>query len=229
MKKVTFYIYIIFVFFACNSGDDNVAEDNPTVVDLIFPFENSECIGGTDTTETESTILFEWSASLYADDYELNIKNLATSDSTSHNTTDLSVSVTLKRSTPYAWYVIAKSNSVDASAKSAIWRFYNAGEALIHHVPFPAEIVSPAMAEHITPAASTISLQWIGSDIDNDIVGYDIYFGTTSPPDKIETDFTETILNELSILANTIYYWKIVTKDAQGNSSDSDVYQFKIN
>ncbi len=227
MKK-TLLVYTIFLplLFACKK--DKPSPVIPSPVDLIFPFENSECNVGTDSTETESTVIFEWKKAENADEYELNLKNLSSGDSTTHTTTDIKISIRLIRSTPYSWYVISKSNEFETTAKSAIWKFYNAGEGTTSYAPFPAEIVSPAMAETITTAANVITLEWIGSDVDNDITKYDVYFGTTNTPEQIETDLQESILSGVAISPNTVYYWKIITKDAQGNSSDSGVYQFRI-
>lgn len=220
------FVYTIFLLSACN--DDKISPANPIPVTLIFPFENSECIGGTDTTETESTVLFEWTEGQNTDEYELNLKNLNSGDSSSHITNELSIPITILRATPYSWYILSKSNSTSKTAKSATWKFYNAGEVLTFYAPFPAEIVSPKMAESITTAANVITLDWTGSDVDGDIVAYDVYFGTTNQPDIIESDVIESILNDVPISSNTVYYWEIVTKDAKGNSSNSGIYQFRI-
>ena len=225
MKKILLFSTIILLF-ACK---DTIGPAKPTEVDLIFPFENSECNIGTDSTETESTVMFEWHAARNTDEYELNLKNLSTGDSTAHATTGLNLSIRLKRATPYAWYIVSKSNLTEITAQSAIWKFYNAGVGITSYAPFPAEIVSPKMAETITTTANVISLIWNGGDVDNDIVGYDVYFGTTNALGIIENDLQESTLNNVAVSPNTVYYWKIITKDAHGNSSDSGVYQFKVN
>jgi len=209
-----------------NEVDPNLGK--PTAANLLFPYENSLCNVGTDSTETESNVVFEWSASENTAEYVLILKNLLTGDSISQLTTELKISLRILRSTPYAWYIISKSNSNEKTTQSAIWKFYNAGEAIENFAPFPAEIVSPKMAETITFTTNVIGLSWIGNDIDGDIIGYDVYFGTENPPQIIETDAQESILNNVSIAANTVYYWKILTKDARGNISDSGVYQFRI-
>jgi len=226
MKQVIFIIYFIFLLFACKKETTTPA--NPTKVNLIFPFENSECNVGTDSTETESTVVFEWGTAQNTDEYELNLKNLTTGDSTTHTTTDIKISIRLIRSTPYSWYVVSKSNAVETTAQSDTWKFYNAGEGITSYAPFPAEIVSPAMSETLTVTAGVVTLDWTGSDVDNDITGYDVYFGTSTPPGIIENDLQESTLNGVAVTSNTVYYWKIITKDAYGNSSDSGIYQFKI-
>jgi hypothetical protein len=36
-------------------------------------------------------------------------------------------------------------------------------------------------------------------------------------------------LNGVAVSSGVTYYWKIVTKDIQGNISDSGIFQFKTN
>lgn len=229
MKKVLFFTSLIFLLHGC-SKDKSAPPlpQSPTPVQLVFPYENYLCNIGTDITATESTVLFEWEEAENTDQYELILNNVTTGNITSHQTSDLKIPIVLDRNTPFKWYVISKSSAVTDTAQSATWKFFNAGAATESYAPFPAEIVSPAMAATIATTANVIALDWNGSDVDNDIIGYDVYFGTSASPPIIETDVEESILNDVSILPDTIYYWKIVTKDSTGNSSDSGVFQFKI-
>lgn len=229
MKKAIFLLSLLFLLYGC--GEENpvpVVPENPAVATLVFPYENSLCNEGTNITATESTVLFEWKASEYTDMYELTLKSLTTGTITSHQTSKTEISIILNRGTPYSWYVISKSNTVSVTARSATWKFYNAGEAIRSYAPFPAEIISPAMAVTINAAAGVITLDWNGNDVDGDIAGYDVYFGTTATPSIFRSDLSESILNNVPVSSNTIYYWKIITKDLRGNKSDSGVFQFKI-
>jgi hypothetical protein len=229
MKKVYLLLCLSIVLFACKK-QDTVPDtpENPTQAKLVFPYENSLCNQGTNATATESTLLFEWEAGNYTDRYELKIEDLSDGSSSTYQTTSPQFSVTLTRGKPYAWYIVSFSDSVTETAQSEAWRFYISGEAAQSYAPFPAEIVSPAMASIITAASGVISLDWNGSDVDNDITGYDIYFGIAAIPAILQTDITETIINDIPVTINTIYFWKIITKDSKGNKSDSGVYQFKV-
>lgn len=229
MKKVFTYLCLLIVLLSCS--DDNSFPDlpkTPSETKLIFPFENSVCNVGTNITATESTVLFEWEEGAYTDNYEVKLRNLITNEMSSHQSEDTQVSIVLKRGTPYEWYVISISKSVIESAQSKTWRFYNAGIAIESYAPFPAEIISPTMAESISTTTNEISLEWKGSDVDDDIIGYDVYFGTTNNPEIMQTNFNDSALKNVPVLPNTIYYWKIITIDSHGNKSDSGVYQFKI-
>ena len=229
MKKALFLLCLLLLLYGCEKKPVLIIPENPTKAILVFPYENSACNEGTNLTILESTVLFEWEAGKNSDKYELMLKSLSTGAITTCETSNTEVPVILKRATPYAWYVISKSNSVSDTARSATWKFYNAGDGIKSYAPFPAEIISPAMAATISTASSVITLDWNGSDVDGDITGYDVYFGTIAAPGIFKSDQPESILLNVPIASKTIYFWKIVTKDSRGNKSDSGVYQFKIN
>jgi hypothetical protein len=230
MKKAIPFLILLLLVYGCGK-DDPKPDDNheiPVAVTLVFPYENSLCNEGTDVTDTVSTVHFEWETADYTDEYELNVKNLTTGATSTHQTSGTEYSLVLNRATPFAWFVVSKSISVVDTAQSATWKFYNAGEVLESYAPFPAEIISPGMAVTISAPTGLVTLDWNGSDVDGDIVGYDVYFGTTTPPGISESDLTESVLNDVSVSAGTIYFWRVVTTDSHGNKSNSGIYQFKI-
>jgi len=200
----------------------------PAKVMLIFPLENSECNEGTNISATESTVRFEWKSAENADEYELVVANLASDVVASYATLETTIPVVLQRATPYAWYVISRSNEVDSTEKSSVWKFYNSGEGIKSYAPFPAEVISPKMAEVINSASGTVTLHWEGSDIDGDIVGYDVNLGPTNPPALFKQNITESMLSGVSVDSNTIYYWSITTHDAAGNKTSTGVFQFGV-
>ena len=200
----------------------------PAKVLLIFPLENSECNEGTDITATESTVRFEWKEAENADEYELVVANLASDNLNSYVTTATTLPVVLQRATPYAWYVISRSNDVDSTAQSSVWKFYNSGEGIKSYAPFPAEVIFPKMAETVNALSGTITLDWEGNDVDNDIVDYDVKLGLTNPPELFQENLTQSILSGVSVDINTVYYWSITTHDAAGNQSSTAVFQFVV-
>jgi hypothetical protein len=149
--------------------------------------------------------------------------------STSHPVTNTELEVTLTRNTPYSWYVVSKSDKGPEDVKSVSWKFYNPGQGVVSYTPFPAEILSPLLGQNISFNTGKVTLDWNGSDADDDIVSYSIYFGTTASPGLLSDNLTSSILTDVSITANTVYYWKVITKDAKGNTSDSGLYEFKVN
>jgi len=227
----TFLIFsMLLLLLSCHKDDPDpvLIINNPTEALLVFPYENSECNEGTNITATESTVLFEWRAAENTDEYELILFDLSAENQSSHMAIENKIPIVLQRGTPYAWYVISRSEKSDSTATSEIWKFYNAGEGIEYYAPFPAEIISPLMAETITSVSGAITLEWNGSDVDNDIVGYDLYFGTTNPPDLFESKLQENVITDVPVESDSIYYWSVITKDARGNSSDSGLFQFKV-
>lgn len=237
MKKLIYIICLSVLIYGCSnsstddgdSGENPVTPeeenaDSPLIVSLLFPHENSLCTSGTIISDTESSVLFEWRASDTADNYKIIVEDLFTGNILESSTTEDKIALVINRATPYAWYV--ESSSGTDTEKSETWKFHNAGPGVESYVPFPASIVLPTMAQLIA-TTSNITLQWTGADLDNDIVGYDVYFGTSSEPPIHSNSINYNELS-VSVSANTIYYWKVITKDALGHTSDSGVFQFKI-
>lgn len=191
-------------------------------VQLIFPLKNSECNVGTDSAGTVSTIKFEWRAEGEPDEYELNITNLFTSEASAYTTAVDTFSAVLPRATPFSWFVIAGSDTSD------VWKFYNSGDGVASYAPFPADIVFPAMSENITAPSGSITLQWEGADVDDDISGYDVYFGLENPPPRVAEYIPQSELSGVSVEVGNIYYWSVTTRDEHGHESESGVFQFKV-
>ena len=220
-------ILCIFLIVSCE-GDDALEEviNHPKATTLVFPEADSECTEGTNMSDTASTIVFKWNVAQYADSYKLQLKDLDSGNSLVYTSDEPKISVRLKRNNPYSWSVLSKSNTSSETATSVVWKFYNAGTGAVSYAPFPAEIVSPVLGTTID--SGIISLDWSGGDIDGDIDNYDVYFGETNPPVKIETAVEESILNTISVVSGKTYYWRIVTKDEGGNSSSSDIFKFNV-
>ena len=66
-----------------------------------------------------------------------------------------------------------------------------------------------------------------GSDIDNDIVSYDVYFDTVNPPVTLEGNTAASNI-DVTVAAGNTYYWRVVTKDSQGNNSQSEIFEFRV-
>ncbi len=229
MNKSLVIIVACLALLSCKQQDEEPLPNlsDPIAAQLIFPYENSECNEGTDITATESTVLFEWETAENTDSYDLILKNLSSSEEEVYSSSQNEIPIVLSRATPYAWYVVSRSNTVSAVAESETWKFYNAGDGVLSYAPFPAEIISPAMAEIINSSSGEITLDWHGSDVDNDISAYDLYFGTTDPPAILSSDLQES-MSVVQVASDSIYYWSVTTKDEHGNSSESGVYQFRV-
>ena len=211
-----------------NPGGSNTAPA-PTKATLTFPDQNGLCISGTDLSDSFSTVTFTWSAGSNTDSYDLNLKNLNTSVSTVQSTSQSTLSMSLQKNTPYSWYIISKSGKSSTTAQSDTWKFYNAGKGIISYAPFPAEITSPAYGEMVVATGGTINLTWQGSSvIAGTIASYDIYLGITKTPGLLQASVSNSFLNNVTVSSNSTYYWKVITRDHAGNTSDSGLSQFSV-
>ncbi|ARV16595.1 hypothetical protein [Polaribacter sp. SA4-12] len=226
--KLFFLTLCVVTIVSCGSkGEDGVDENPATKPDaaiLISPVKDAECNQGNIISSTHSKIVFEWNDAKNADRYTLVIKNLETESIEEISTTKTNLITNLLRGVPYSWSIISSTNGVSDTNSSETWKFYNAGVAIENYAPFPAELVSPIMGS--TVEVST-SINWTGNDIDNDIEEYDVYLATTNPPTTLKESTTNTSMDNLSLEANQIYYWQVVTKDKHGNNSQSPVFEFR--
>jgi uncharacterized protein (TIGR02145 family) len=90
--------------------------------------------------------------------------------------------------------------------------------------PDPPE--NPVPAYNATEVPTNISLQWTGSDPEQDPLTYDVYFGTTATPPLVGEGTSENSYDPGTMEYNTKYYWKITAHDDQGNTTDGAVWSF---
>ncbi|MFD2146633.1 hypothetical protein [Mucilaginibacter antarcticus] len=228
MRKYLIFIFIVLAVAGCKKKNKAVTSTIPGKPALTTPAQNSVCISGTIISATESQVLFTWNPAVNTDSYDLVLKNLLTYTSTTINTIDTKINATLLRNTPYEWYISAKQNSSSTTTQSDGWKFYNSGAGIVSYPPFPADIMYPAFGQVITPSNGKIELYWAGNSVGNNIASYTVCLGTTSNPPAIKNGLTESQLKDVAVTANTTYYWRIITFDADGNYTDSGLFQFKI-
>lgn len=230
--KILSRILISFVLVSCGGGDSG-GDDNPNpeqvpapqVATLIFPDNNEECNEGEDLSDEESRVTFRWSVSQNTDSYTVNLVNLNTNATSQTSTTTNEVDIAIQRGAPYEWSVVSRASGTNETATSATWRFYNQGPGVENYAPFPAVAVGPARGATID-TSGMLTLEWEGNDVDDDIVEYEIFFGTDSNPQTLIATTSETT-EEVSVRSNQIYYWRVLTRDAVGNTSQSEIFEFK--
>ena len=200
----------------------------PEAALLVFPEQNSECTTGIDLNTTTSQVEFRWQEARFTDSYELQVTNISSGVTQTTTTTGLSALRPLEKGALYRWIIVTRSNKTEDVGTSQTWFFYNAGTETTY-APFPAEIVSPASgASVIRDINNEISLEWNGADVDNDIAGYEIYLDEVNPPTTlIATPSVSLNTLKVSVAPNTVYYWKVITRDRENNTSDSGVYSFR--
>ena len=237
MKSTIVKIYCLFWVLAftasCGgSGDGDDPDPQPTPVPapsaatLVFPADNSECNEGEILSDTQSRVLFQWNASPNTDSYQVNLTNLNTNSTALTNSITNEAEITLLRGVPYEWFVVSRANGTNETASSAVWRFYNAGPGITNYAPFPAEAVNPGRGAAISTTTS-VTLEWTGKDIDNDIESYNLYFSSAEPPALLEPGITGTTF-EVSVISGQTYYWQIETVDSAGNQTLSELFNFRV-
>lgn len=91
----------------------------------------------------------------------------------------------------------------------------------------PYEPSNPDPEDGATDVPIDSDLSWIGGDPDpGDTVTYDVYFGTVSPPPKVEDNQSETVYDPGTMDYDTTYYWQIIAWDNHNASTTGPVWEF---
>tara|TARA_R110002051_G_scaffold303610_1_gene372575 strand:+ start:30446 stop:31126 length:681 start_codon:yes stop_codon:yes gene_type:complete len=224
MRKVGFLFIIVLFVQSCGVDADllEYAQKNINLT-LTFPENNSECTEGIIVSETQSELIFEWEDENNNNPYFVHLTNITTGQTELFESETTELAITLNRGIVYSWYVTGSFNS-----SSEIWNFYNAGPGLESTIPYPATAISPISGASISQTSTTVNLIWNSEDLDNDIVGHDVYFSEAKDPELYGTDIETTRLNDIPVENGKTYYWKIVTKDSVGNESISPIFTFNV-
>ena len=200
----------------------------PSAALLSFPLQNSECTTGVDLNETTSSVEFTWQKANNVKTYELRVTNTALNITQTVSTESLSAILPLTKGAPYSWMLLTRNTATQETATSATWQFYNAG-AETTYAPFPAQPVTPKSgATAVKDLNNEIELEWTGADVDGDIAGYEVYFETVTPPQELVGSPSASISKiNVSVVAGNTYYWMVLTRDGEGNTSDSGIFTFK--
>jgi len=130
--------------------------------------------------------------------------------------------VTMNYNVHYYWKIVAWDNH-GASTAGPIWDFTTENRA-------PYAPSSPSPANHQINVSIIADLSWTGGDPDpGDIVTYDVYFGTTTPPTiKVSVNQSGISYDPGTMSYNAKYYWKIVAWDNHGASTAGLIWDFTI-
>lgn len=201
----------------------------PEAALLVFPERNSECTTGVDINAERSQVEFRWQKAKFTDSYELNVTNVNSGVTQTVTTTAFSALRPLEKGALYRWNIRTLNNQTEDIATSETWSFYNAGSET-SYAPFPAEVVTPLSgASVVRDINNEITLQWIGADVDNDIEGYEIYLDTSNPPTTLVASPSVSLSSiKIGVERDTVYFWKVITRDRENNTSDSGVYSFRV-
>lgn len=228
MKTKHLLLPALFLMLAsCSSSDESPQVLSPASATLVFPANNTECNEGTDVDANNSSVNFQWQAAENTTSYELYLEDLESNILQHEITTETELELIISKGKAFRWYVESKSETTEEVAKSEIWNFYNAGEGITSHVPFPAEIISPEYGETFSADTSTLTLEWKGSDLDQDVLEYEVFLGEVNPPENVEGTTSEEKM-QITVTTGKTYYWFIKTIDSNNNSSNSSIFHFTI-
>ena len=230
MKNFIYLSIIGLLFVSCgSSGDDSLAEPEnvaPTVPVLTLPVDNKLCVS--------NTVTFEWNKSTDTNKdnitYTIEVAKdnqfaqiIKTVDGTSN-----SQNIELEKNTAYYWRIKAKDSKGLSSDFSSVYKFYTAGEAVINHLPFAPELLSPTINENLN--ITTASLKWNATDVDiTDELTYDVYFGTVNPPTQKISENNSTKTVDATLESAKEYFWRVVVKDGKGGETVGQVWKFRTN
>ena len=126
---------------------------------------------------------------------------------------------TMNNYTTYYWKIVAWDNQV-AYTSGPVWSFTTAQNSApnIPSDPYPTN--------NATDIDLNADLSWICTDPDGDPLSYDIYFGNSSNPSLVQSNWSETTYDPDILDANTTYYWMIIAWDIVGNSASGPIWNF---
>jgi hypothetical protein len=233
MRAITLALPILVISVITGCGSDNPAPnpepkpqaEPPVAGTLVFPENLSECTEGELVSDTQSRILFQWTSGANTDSFTLEVLDVTANSKNTINTENTEALLTLTRGNQFSWRVISRNTGSSETATTATWHFYNAGIAQSNYAPFPAELTAPISGS--TRSKGPVLLEWKGSDLDAESLNYSILLDTANPP---STEVGSASQERFTIALTTpgIYFWRIRSTDISGNSSLSEISQFKV-
>ncbi len=229
--KMRVTILLLVVICACSkSGDGDPIDDpkpNPTNSAPTVPLKVSPSNG---LLCTESPLSFEWQASTDSDGdaitYEIEIARDAqfTESVINQTVNSTSISIDLERGVEFNWRVRAKDTKNAQSSYSPVWTFLTEAEGISNYSPFTPDLVFPELNTKVI--GNSVTLEWQSSDVDEDELLYDLYFGESNPP-SLMTEGISTSTQEIDINPGATYYWQIIVKDQKGGEAIGQIWVFK--
>ena len=229
MKKLFLLSIGVVLINSCSSNPDTpeVVEQvnrSPSIPKLSAPETNLFC--------TKNQLDFKWTASTDPESDPITYIIQIATDSNFSNiyfTTEissLSVSTDLGKGQNYYWRVRAKDNNENFSSYSEVRNFYTEEEPNSNSLPSVPNLVNPT--EDVV-SASQVELVWKATDPDDDVLTFDLYFGTAEIPELLEENLNDSSYLIENLSSGKTYYWKVVAKDTNGGKTIGQVWSFKIN
>jgi len=123
--------------------------------------------------------------------------------------------------TQHYWRVVARDDK-GLEAASPTWTFTTRASNSAPHAP---QVISPANGA--TGILVEAVLRWISSDMDGDVLVYDLYFGASPTPPLVATALNDPEYTVGPLNFATTYYWRIVARDTGGLETSGAVWSFE--
>jgi len=221
-----------FIFLLSRCAPEEPIPVEPGIATLIAPANNETCLDGTSLNDTQSNVNFTWNTASDAQSYEVVVTNLLTQSVQTFATSTNQTTIALTKAEPDGWIVKSVGEAGSTPTESEQWKFYLAGDAIVNYAPFPAVLIAPRSGANVTPdITKLVKLNWRASDVDNDLVRFEVYLDqvdATTLNTTVEFEAEDTTI-EVEVENNVTYYWKVIAIDGNGNQSNSGVYAFRTN
>jgi hypothetical protein len=196
-KYIILYAYL-FLLGACGGSSDVDPMPTPTpqpnkapsIPSLVSPNDGFLC--------AENPLDFSWNTAPDPDGDSVSYYiQVATDNSFSKDlqiktTSNTLTNFILKKGVAYYWRVQSKDSKNKSSNYSPIRKLYSEAEGETNHLPYSATLISPTLNSNISTTSTFLA--WNASDVDDDELKYDVYFGDVSPPSLIEENFINKTL-----------------------------------
>lgn len=225
----SFFIIISLVLISCSGSDDDQEVEKPinkapSAPKLISPQSDQAC--------TFSSMTFEWEPSIDPEGtdvaYEFEVSE--TQDFSvlykAIETNNTFVSLELEKGSTYYWRVLSKDEEGNESHYFEIRSFFT--EPRLTYNSIPQNPNSEIPSHNSTIDQSQTKLEWTSLDEDGDVLAFDVYFGTTNPPQLVQENLDETSF-EADLKEATTYYWQIIAKDTRGAKAIGPIWKFNVN
>lgn len=225
MKRIILLYSIVLTITSCGIDSESVdVYVDEKSIELVYPESGTEVRQGNPIADGQSELVLKWKDLNEAMNYQLHLIEMPNSKTSIVDSDTTETSVVLKNGTLYKWFI-----SVPTTRRfSEIASFKYVGPESGSLAPMPATAISPISGASISSTSTTVNLRWNSEDPDDNIIGYDLFFGEQSNPPLLFSDVEENNMNGIPVEEGKVYYWKIITKDANGNESISDIFNFSV-
>ena len=218
------YLFIIFLI-GISCKKESIPDPEASI--LIGPLNNDNCSSAVRISDQRSQVSFSWQEAIHTDEYELVVRDILTNIDQKKETIRLFTSIILDRGKQYAWWVNTKSEQSETITKSEVWTFYLEGQPKSSNFPYPAKLLSPENNSQVSLLDGKFTLRWESDDLDNDIESHDVYLGTDPDGLSLVAENLTSFTVSATLSTDQYYYWKVATKDEEGNVSESQIGVFK--